>query len=106
MKRLLLSILFIGFSSLLIAEGGNSKTTAVKGTITDKFGTPLVGAKVYVESTKQTVYTDFDGEFTLQDIPREEQALKLSHVSFFDKSETIDLSKQKSSFIHLQMKSK
>ncbi|MEQ8908974.1 MAG: carboxypeptidase-like regulatory domain-containing protein [Vicingaceae bacterium] len=106
MKKVIFSILFMSFSCLLLAGGGKTKTTAIQGTVTDNQGNPLVGAKVYVKSLKQSVYTDFDGAFVIENVPRKEQDLQLSHISFNDKKTTVDLSEPNASFLQLEMKSK
>lgn len=84
---------------------GNLKTTELKGSITDRSGQPLVGVKVYVPSLEKHVYTDFDGQFSIKDVPLKEQSLKITYISFEEKEVNLDLSTLNSS-LHLELQSK
>lgn len=58
-KRLVLSAL------LLLGTVVASAQTTVNGTVTDKKGNPIPGAKVEIPGTEESVLTDLDGTFSL-----------------------------------------
>lgn len=58
-----LFLAFIGF-----AQGQNFQQ--VKGSVTDAQGAPLPGVSVLLKGTTKGVATDFDGNFSLNDVPR------------------------------------
>lgn len=103
-KLILSSFLLLAFSLIAIA-GGNNKTTDLRGTITDKQGEPLAGVKIYIPSLERDIYTDFNGEFSIDGLPLKKQAIKLSYISFEEKEVRLDLD-QLSSSIHLELRSK
>ena len=43
--------------------------TSVSGTVLDKTGESVIGASVVVKGTTNGTITDFDGKFTLQNVP-------------------------------------
>ena len=63
MKKNLL--LFIG---TFVAQLALAQAQAVKGTVLDSSGEPVIGATVKVVGTKQATATDLDGNFTIQDV--------------------------------------
>lgn len=84
---------------------GNLKTTSLKGNVTDKQGQPLAGVKVFVPSIEKSVYTDFDGNFQIQNVPLKEQTLKLSYISHNAEEVKLDPTDLNSS-LHLQLRSR
>ena len=106
MKKTFFIVLVSFLSLAATAGGGEKKTTAVKGVITDYHGEPLAGAKVYVKSTDQIVYTDFDGNFTVEGLsPAQEHQLELSHISFQKQTKGINLN-EKDQFLQISLKSR
>jgi hypothetical protein len=83
MKKIFFSVLLTTITTVLLA-GGNPKTTAINGIVTDKQGEPLIGAKVMLEGLGKSVYTDFEGHFTLSEVPKQEQKISVSHISYED----------------------
>ena len=55
----------------------------VTGTVKDATGEPMIGVSVLVDGTTIGGVTDFDGNFTIQNVP-EKAVLKLSYVGFKD----------------------
>ena len=55
------------FSALAIGASAQNKT--VSGTVLDKTGETVIGASVVVKGTTNGTITDFDGKFTLQNVP-------------------------------------
>lgn len=58
-KRLMLAVL------LLCGAIAVSAQTTINGTVTDKSGNPIPGAKVEIPGTEESVLTDLDGTFSL-----------------------------------------
>ncbi len=86
----LLSVLFLSTQNSFAASENNgaetaktSSTTAVKGQVTDaKTGEALAGVLIKIDGSDQTVYTDFDGNFTLNNISKEEHKISAELVSY------------------------
>ncbi|MBQ0060461.1 MAG: TonB-dependent receptor [Bacteroidales bacterium] len=77
-NKLLFSIMFLVMS---IAQS-LAQTIDVKGTVVSKSdGEPLIGANVHIEGTSIGTITDFDGNFTLQNVEKKAK-LKFSYVGF------------------------
>ena len=55
------------FSALAIGASAQNKT--VSGTVLDKAGESVIGASVVVKGTTNGTITDFDGKFTLSNVP-------------------------------------
>ena len=55
----------------------------VTGTVKDATGEPMIGVSVIVDGTTIGGVTDFDGNFTIQNVP-EKGILKFSYVGFKD----------------------
>ena len=53
----------------------------VTGTVKDASGEPMIGVSVMVDGTAIGAVTDFDGNFTIKDIP-EKSVLKISYIGF------------------------
>lgn len=56
-------------SCLLMTVSLAAQTIQVKGTVKDKTGETVIGASVVVKGTTNGTITDFDGNFTLPDVP-------------------------------------
>lgn len=67
------ALLFVFFIQIAVAQ-----ETKVTGTIYDKSGLPIPGANIVLKGTKETVQTNFDGEFTINAKPG--QILVISYV--------------------------
>jgi len=101
MKKLL-----IGFLSIILAvavsanekEGkttsnsDNSASVAISGTVFDSTsGELLVGVEVKVEGTDTKTYTDFDGNFTFNNMKPGEYKLVANYISYKKSVETLQL---------------
>ena len=65
----------------------NAQQRNVQGMVTDPNGEPIIGASVVVKGTTNGTITDFDGKFTLADVP-EKGILTVSYIGY----KTVDLS--------------
>ncbi|QXP51329.1 TonB-dependent receptor [Cellulophaga sp. HaHa_2_1] len=63
-SNVILTISFLLFQSLLYSQ----TSTAVSGTVTDSDNIPLPGASVVLKGTATGTQTDFDGNFTLDNV--------------------------------------
>ena len=77
-KRLLLLLLFSGFAFPALAQN-----ISVSGTVSDKNG-PLPGVNIIVLNTTNGTQTDFDGEYTLNDVSPE-AVLVFSYLGYTTK---------------------
>lgn len=68
----------------------NTATTMIAGTITDVFsGESLVGVEVKIEGTELKTYTDFDGNFTFNNVKPGEYKITTSYISYQPVSKTL-----------------
>ncbi|HBS84949.1 MAG: hypothetical protein A2W91_06920 [Bacteroidetes bacterium GWF2_38_335] len=83
---LVLSIVFLAVS--MNANSGDNdktavKTTQVKGKVVDVVtGESLAGVQVKISGTNQVVYTDFDGNFVIQNIQPGKYNIETSYISY------------------------
>jgi len=77
MKNLTLNFLFFLIPFVLLSQSGN-----ITGTIADENGLYLPGATVSIESLSKGAITDFDGKFTLIDVPAGTYTLKVSYLGY------------------------
>ncbi len=68
---------------VLMAFGTSMALAQVKvtGTVVDATGEPIIGASVVVKGTTKGTLTDFDGRFTIQDVPEKAQ-LNISYIGY------------------------
>lgn len=72
-----------GFLTLLLlafAFGARAQTISVSGTVSDEQG-PLPGVSVVVKGTANGVATDFDGNYTLDDVPAS-ATLRFTYIGY------------------------
>ncbi len=83
MKPTLLQLpsLLIVFIFLIAAQSGVAQTT-IDGIVTERNGTPIEGANVYLEGTYDGVTTDVEGKFSFQTSETGVQTLIASYLSF------------------------
>ena len=58
----------------------------ISGTVVDENGTPIIGASVQIKGEAQGTITDFDGKFTLQNVP-DNGTIQVSFVGY----KTVDI---------------
>ncbi|WP_237275150.1 TonB-dependent receptor [Tenacibaculum ovolyticum] len=95
MKQLLF-ILCIFFQSYFFGQ------TTVSGNVTDKKGTPIEGANVYLEGTYDGTPTDDKGNFSFSTSEKGTQTLLISFISFETFSKSTDVSLLKNLKIKLR----
>lgn len=77
MKNYASLYLFLLFPVFLLAQSGN-----IQGTISDENGIYLPGANVMITSLSKGAISDFDGKFTLVDIPEGTYTLQVSYLGY------------------------
>lgn len=80
--------LLIFFTLLSIGVYAQDGIT-VSGTVNDDLGTPLPGASVVVAGTTLGTQTDFDGNYTLDNVP-EDGTLTFSYIGFSNKTISVN----------------
>ena len=76
---------FLLFQAVLLAQSN----ITISGTVTDDQGQPLPGASVVLEGTTTGIQTDFDGNYTLDNVPGD-GTLLFSYVGFTPQTIPID----------------
>lgn len=79
-ERSLILILMLFSVSVMQAQN-----RAVKGTVTDAQGEPIIGANVVIVGGTKGVITDLDGKYSIQ-VPENGAVLKFSYIGFKTKS--------------------
>ncbi|MCY1722577.1 carboxypeptidase-like regulatory domain-containing protein [Prolixibacteraceae bacterium Z1-6] len=68
----------------------NTATMLLSGSIADELsGESLVGVEVKIEGTDLKTYTDFDGNFSFQNVKPGEYKLVANYISYEKKSEVL-----------------
>lgn len=83
---------------LVVAVTGFAQSRTVSGTVIDKTGESVIGASVVVRGTTNGTITDFDGNFTLQNVPVN-GTIQVS----FDGYKTVDIPIQNQSIIKVTL---
>lgn len=78
-------LFFVALFSVL-AVGAFAQSKTVSGTVLDKAGETVIGASVVVKGTTNGTITDFDGKFTLQNVP-DNGTIQVSFVGY----KTVDI---------------
>lgn len=76
-RTFMLMGLFVSFAFTTSAQTGT-----VTGTITDNTGEPLIGANIVLKGTTTGTISDFNGHFTLADIPAGKQVFVVSFIGY------------------------
>ena len=71
-----------------------SITKKITGTVVDEKGEPVIGASIVIKGESHGTITDFDGKFTLADVP-EKGILTVSYIGY----KTVDLSAAGQTFV-------
>ena len=99
LKLLLFSIILLFNFSKIIAQTGN-----IKGIITDENGIYVPGASIYIENLKKGAISDFDGNFTIVNIPVGEQKLQISFLGYENIQKMVSVSNNQTFFLKVVMK--
>lgn len=84
MRKFSLLFILISFCSLVIAQTGRISGTIIDG----KTGETLPGAQALVEGTTKGAQADFDGKFSINNVPAGKITLIVSYISYNTKKIT------------------
>ena len=101
MKQYVFLYLLIFFPIFLIAQSGN-----IQGTISDEDGIYLPGANIMIASLSKGAISDFDGKFTLVDIPEGTYTLQVSYMGYADLEQEVSITANKTAEVSLFIKPK
>lgn len=87
MKKIVLSLCFICFTTLLFAQDKG----ILKGRILDDNNLPLPGATVLIESLKTGTTSNFDGNFTMVNLPVGTYDLTVSYIGFETQNISVEI---------------
>ncbi|HEX9601975.1 MAG TPA: TonB-dependent receptor, partial [Mariniflexile sp.] len=96
----LLLITFV-FSLATFAQNGN-----IKGVIADENGIAVPGATVLIEELKKGAVSDFDGSFTIVDIPEGTYHLSIKYLGYSDFKKEAVVSNSETTTLHVTLSSK
>lgn len=75
------------FGVLSLAAAAQGKT--VSGNVTDPSGEPIIGASVLIKGTTQGVATDFDGNYSLKNVPAD-ATLEFRYIGYNNVEEKVN----------------
>lgn len=90
MKQLRTMLLW--FCALLfVAANAQAQNATLSGTLTDENKEGLIGASILIVGTSLGTVTDFEGNFTITEIPPGTYPVKFSYIGYKPKTDTITL---------------
>ena len=107
-KKMRLIVLAIALLSLTTAFAGNNnedklKSFSISGKVVDKTES-LTGVKVMLDGKEVIVYTDFEGNFTIENVLAGEHTISLSLITYNNKVITFNPSENNKLEIGLETK--
>lgn len=103
MKQIIFTALFLLSIFVFGSVEKTNKTTSLSGKIYDRHDN-LAGVKVTIDNSETVVYTDFDGNFTINNVSLGVHSIQISSVAYENKTVTLDLSKENNLEIKLYSK--
>lgn len=93
MKKIVLITLCLLSATLIFANKvndgdnktikGNFTSTQIQGKVIDKItGEDLAGVKIQIEGNENVFYTDFNGNFTIENVSDENVNIDISYISY------------------------
>lgn len=105
MKQLnYLKLLFVTLFCTVSYAKMTAQTGIVSGIITDENGLYVPGANVYIEDIKKGAISDFNGRFTLVQVPEGAHELKITFMGYADTTENITVTAGKTTTVNIVMK--
>ncbi len=102
MKRIIIALVFTISIFAVQAKEKDSKTNndaentaavVISGNVADKkSGEALVGVEVKIEGTDMKTYTDFDGNFSFNNLKPGEYKVVTSYISYQKKTDVVNIS--------------
>ncbi|WP_282112160.1 TonB-dependent receptor [Maribacter stanieri] len=101
MKKPVLLFLLLLLPFILLAQSGN-----IQGVVTDENGLYLPGANAIIPSLSKGSITDFDGKFTIVDVPEGTYSIKVSYLGYADLSQEVTVVAHQTVSIRLSVEQK
>lgn len=98
-----LNLLVVTVISLLFYSKSLAQSGGVRGIITDESGLYLPGANISIESEKKGAVSDFDGQFTIVNIPTGKHKIKITFIGYQTTTNTITINEGQTSFLKVVM---
>jgi hypothetical protein len=100
--------LVIALLSLTTAFAGNNneeklKSFSITGKVVDNTES-LTGVKIILDGKETVVYTDFDGNFTIENVPAGEHTISFSLITYNNKVITVNPTSNNNLEIELETK--
>ncbi len=97
----LLRTIFVTLSIVLFCVTMSAQSGNLQGTISDQNGLYLPGANIILPSIKKGAITDFDGKFTIVDVPAGTYTLRVSYLGYDDIEQEIVINANKTTEVSL-----
>ncbi len=103
--RNILLVVVLGISATMFANNNETilKKAVVKGKVLDNHES-LTGVKIMVDNIPTTVYTDFEGNFMLNNLTQGKHTFSFSMVAYENKIIEIDLTESQNIEVKLDSK--
>ena len=101
-KFIVLILMLISFMSYSTEKNKNVQYFNVSGKITDiSSKETLVGVEVIIKNTNIKSYSDLDGNFYINDLPKGDYELQINYISYNGKKEYLKIDNNKNIKIEL-----
>ncbi|WP_299530986.1 TonB-dependent receptor [Ulvibacterium sp.] len=80
----LLKLLFVTLFVFLGVAEGKAQSGNIQGTISDENGIYVSGANIFIVSLNKGTVSDFDGRFTLVDVPEGNYNIQITYIGYAD----------------------
>lgn len=101
-----LKLIFVTLITVISSGALQAQNGSVKGIVTDENGIYMPGASVVINSINKATISNFEGEFTLVNIPEGNHVLKIEYLGFSDTEQEISVVESKTIFTPVVLTSK
>ena len=101
-----LKLIFVTLITVISSGALQAQSGSVKGIVTDENGIYMPGASVVINSINKATISNFEGEFTLVNIPEGNHVLKIEYLGFSDTEQEINVVESKTIFTPVVLTSK
>ncbi len=98
MRKLIYSLLFLLGCLIAHAQTGN-----IQGTISDENGIYVPGANVFISSISKGSISDFDGRFTIVNIPEGSYTLEITYLGYAPSSQEVTVTAGQTTAVDLTL---
>ncbi len=101
----LLKLIFVTLIIAICSGNLYAQNGSVAGIITDENGIYMPGASILIDSLNKATISNFDGKFTLVNIPEGNHTLKIAYLGFTDVQQEVTITANKTTFITIVLTS-